>query len=346
MRFIGCKTLLLENIKEVIDENAANSNTFCDIFSGTSTVSRFFKQWYEITSNDLLYFSYVLQRATIENDVLPSFSGLESLNIHDPLQYFNDMDVSDMETLQQKKRFFQNTYGPTGGRMYISDENALRIDYARNMVNEWHEKSILTDNEYYYLVACIVEGIPFVSNISGTYGAFHKQWEKRSYKKFELFQLPVVTNEKQNKCYNEDGVELLKRLSGDILYVDPPYNGRQYLPNYHVLETAAKYDFPEVRGITGQRPYENKKSDFCLKRKVLDAFSNLMSNAQYEHIILSYSTDGLMAIADIESIMKEYGIPETFKIYEISYRRYKSRTQQKKDQLKELLVYVRKEKNW
>jgi len=154
----------------------------------------------------------------------------------------------------------------------------------------------------------------------------------------------VLTNNKNNKCYNEDGVELLKRLEGDVLYIDPPYNGRQYLPNYHVLETAAKYDFPEVRGVTAQRPYENNKSDFCLKGKVIEAFSNLIENAQYGHIILSYSTDGLMSVEDIEAIMKKYGIADTFRIYEIPYRRYKSRTQGKKDELKELLVYVRKNK--
>jgi adenine-specific DNA-methyltransferase len=340
MRFIGCKTLLLDKIKEVIDENVPEARTFCDIFSGTSVVSRYFKQWYEITSNDILYFSYVLQRATVENDAVPKFSKLVSAGINDPIQYFNDMDTTAMEALEQEKRFFQNTYAPKGGRMYVNDENALRIDYARNTVETWHESNLIDDNEYYYLVACIVEGIPFVSNISGTYGAFHKQWEKRSFKKFELFRLEVVTNGKENKCFNEDGVELLRRISGDILYIDPPYNERQYLPNYHVLETAAKYDYPEVRGLTAQRPYENNKSDFCLKSKVLDAFAHIMENAEYKHIILSYSTDGLMSVKDIENIMKKYGIGDTFKIYEIPYRRYKSRTQEKKDELKELLIYV------
>ncbi|WP_288204371.1 DNA adenine methylase [Phascolarctobacterium faecium] len=345
MRFIGCKTLLLDKIKEVIDENAPEAKTLCDIFSGTSVVSRYFKQWYEITSNDILFFSYVLQRATVENDALPSFSNLIPLGITDPVQYFNEMDISAMETLENEKRFFQNTYAPKGGRMYVNDENALRIDYARNTVEDWYQSNLIDDDEYYYLIACIVEGIPFVSNISGTYGAFHKEWERRSFKKFELFKLEVFTNGKENRCFNEDGVELLKRISGDVLYIDPPYNGRQYLPNYHVLETAAKYDYPKVRGVTAQRPYENNKSDFCLKSKVVEAFSNLIKNAKYEHIILSYSTDGLMSVADIESIMKKHGIEDTFRIYEIPYRRYKSRTQEKKDELKELLIYVRKTKN-
>ena len=344
MRFIGCKTLLLDNIKSVIEEKAPEATSFCDIFSGTSTVARYFKQWYEVYSNDLLYFSFVLQKATIENDGVPTFNMLKKeKGIKDPIDYFNNLELSEMESLPQNKRFFQNTYAPTGGRMYLNDENALRIDYARNIIENWKQLNLLTDNEYFYLVACIVEGIPFVSNISGTYGAFHKTWERRSFKKYELYRLEVTTNGKNNRCYNMDGVNLVAEIEGDILYIDPPYNNRQYLPNYHVLETAAKYDFPEVRGVTAQRPYENQKSDFCIKNKVVSAFSELVKNANFKHILLSYSTDGLMDLEEIEEVMKKYGKPETFCVYKIPYRRYKSRTLTKKEELKELLIYIEKE---
>ena len=343
MRFIGCKTLLLDNIKQVIDENAPNAKSLCDIFSGTSTVARFFKQWYEIYSNDNLYFSYALQRGTIENDSIPEFERLkEELEIEDPVTYFNNLCEEEMETLPQEKRFFQNTYAPKGGRMYLTDENALRIDFARITVEDWHCKGLINNDEYFYLVACIVEGIPFVSNISGTYGAFHKEWERRAYKRYEVYKLDVISNGKRNRCYNMDGVKLLKEISGDVLYVDPPYNARQYLPNYHVLETAARYDYPQVRGVTGQREYQNNKSDFCLKTKVVSAFDELMANAKFKHIILSYSTDGLMTVEEIENTMKKYGKPETFRIYWIPYRRYKSRAQGQKEELKEMLVYIEK----
>lgn len=345
MRFIGCKALLLDNIKSVIDENAPDAKSFCDIFSGTATVARYFKQWYEVTSNDLLYFSYVLQRGTVAVDCLPTYEILqENTGISDPVAYFNGLSLEQMERLPPERRFFQNTYAPIGGRMYINDENALRIDFARNITEDWRKVGFLSDDEYYYLVACIVEGIPFVSNISGTYGAFHKEWERRSYKKYELLRLPICTNGKNNACFNGNGADVLKEISGDILYIDPPYNERQYLPNYHVLETAAKYDFPKVRGITAQRAYENNKSDFCSKTKVVGAFEELIANARFNHIILSYSTDGLMSVEEIERTMKKYGDPNSFKIYCIPYRRYKSRsTETKEEKLKEMLVYIRKD---
>jgi len=343
MRFIGCKKLLLKDIKSIIDSVAPSAKTFCDIFSGTATVARYFKQWYEITSNDLLYFSYCLQMATIENDKVPSFEVLyKETGINNPFEYFVKLDNDTLETLPQEQRFFQNNYAPIGNRMYISDVNALRFDFVRNRINDWYNDGFLTENEYYYLVACAVEGLPFVSNIRGTYGAYAKDWDKRSYKIYEPLFLDIITNGKTNRSFNEDGASLLKRINGDILYIDPPYNARQYLPNYHVLETAAKYDYPKLNGITGQRAYEEQKSDFCIKSKVENAFFNIMSNANYQHIIFSYNTDGLMAIDAIEEIMKVHGIPNTYKLMKIPYRRYKSRSETEIDGLKELLFYIEK----
>lgn len=342
MRFIGCKTLLLENIHNVIKENVNDGISFCDIFSGTGTVGRYFKQFYEVYSNDLLYFSYVLQKGTIELDKLPTFEKLKKIHIDDPINYFNLLDSDQLNGLPANRRFFQNNYAPNGGRMYLNNENALRIDFARNMVEDWYKNELLNKDEYFYLVACIIEGIPFVSNISGTYGAYHKQWERRTFKKYEVINLPIYTNGKQNKCYNEDGVKLLKKIKGDILYIDPPYNERQYLPNYHVLETAAKYDNPILKGLTGQREYENQKSEFCSLKTALSAFDSLLCNAQFKHIILSYSTEGIMPLASIEAIMNKYAKQNSVKIYKIPYRRYKSKHQENKDDLKELLIYMEK----
>ena len=343
MRYIGSKNLLLDKIQKIVEKHASGARTFCDIFSGTACVARHFKRFFEVYSNDLLYFSYCLQRATIENDSIPAFEKLcGACGFKNPIEHLNGLDIGDLDTLPVEKRFFQNNFSPNGGRMYVTDENALRIDFARNLIEEWRSSGLLTDDEYFYLVAATVEGIPFVSNISGTYGAYHKTWDKRAFKKFELQTLPVTTNRKNNKCYNEDGISLLKKISGDVLYVDPPYNSRQYLPNYHVLETAAKYDYPELRGVTGQREYGNKKSDFCIAKKVEGAFDELMRNAQFSHIILSYSTDGLVTPEKIEQIMKRYGDPSSFEMSEVPYRRFKSRDLRKISELKELIFHIAK----
>ena len=103
-------------------------------------------------------------------------------------------------------------------------------------------RKLINENEYFYLLSSLIESIPFVSNIAGTYGAYLKHWDKRALKKLELVKLDVVENHKKNKCFNVDANELIHKISGDILYIDPPYNSRQYVPNYHILQTVAKYD--------------------------------------------------------------------------------------------------------
>lgn len=169
MRFIGNKTNLLEKIKEVIDENCNDgSQIFCDIFSGTGSVSRFFKPHYRIISNDLLYFSYILTAATVENNAVPSFDRLKQIGINDPFTYLETADVSDING------FATQEYSPAGiaGRMYLTTENAKRIDFIRTTIEEWKKNSLIDTYEYKYLIAALIEEIPYVSNITGTYGAF------------------------------------------------------------------------------------------------------------------------------------------------------------------------------
>lgn len=338
MRYIGSKIRLLDNIEEVANR-CVGAKTFCDIFSGTTSVARHFKKKYEVISNDLLYFSFVLQKATIENDQLPDFTKLrEELKIEDVFDFLDNINTDKFV----EKGFFYNNYSPNGGRMYITDENALRIDATRITVEEWYKKGLLSENEYFYLVACIVEGIPFVSNISGTYGAFHKTWDKRAFLKFKLERLKVITNNKSNSAYNLNGNDLVKQISGDILYIDPPYNNRQYLPNYHLLETAAKYDYPDIKGVTGIRSYSIEKSDFCIRSKVLNAFDSLLQEAKFKHIILSYNSEGLMKPIEIEEIMKNNGKPETFEMIEIPFTRFKSKKTTHNGLIHEYLFYIEK----
>ena len=67
--------------------------------------------------------------------------------------------------------------------MYLRSENALWIDFIRNKIEDWKENQLINENEYYYLLASLIEGVPYVSNITGTYGAYLKQWDKRAFKK-------------------------------------------------------------------------------------------------------------------------------------------------------------------
>jgi len=342
MRFIGSKVNLLEDIKKIVEDNCSNAISFCDIFSGTVSVARFFKKDFSIISNDLLHFSFVLQKATIENNKTPKFSNLKKNGIGDPIKFLNEANPK-VKNLKSEPFIFNN-YTPNHNhdRSYFSKENALKIDFIRQTIEDWKNTKLITEYEFYYLLACLIEAVPFVSNIAGTFGAYLKHWDKRALKKIELKYLEIVNNKKENKSYNEDSNILINQIEGDILYIDPPYNSRQYLPNYHVLETISKYDNPAIYGKTGLRPYSEVKSKYCVKSKVLNEFSNLIKNAKFKYIIVSYSSEGLMTEKEIEKVLIENGIKDTYKLKKIPYRRYKHTKGNVKHNLNEFLFFITK----
>lgn len=278
MRFIGCKENLLSFIETFIKEKDIKGNVLCDLFAGTGSVAKHFKKLgYKIISSDLLYFSYVLQKVYIEQNQYPKFVKLlkylkidlveetlftnESQGTKEIIKYLNNLD--DIEGFIYKNYSPEGTRGQDYHRKYFTGENAKRIDAIREKIEEWKKSNLIKEQEYYFLLASLIEAVPFVANISGTYAAFLKEWDKRAFKKIILEVPEVIKSEETHKVYHADGLKVLDRIKGiDILYLDPPYNQRQYAPNYHILETIAKWDKPKIKGITGMRSYENQKSEF------------------------------------------------------------------------------------
>ena len=345
MRYIGGKTQLLNDIDAVINKNAlGNECIFCDIFSGTGSVARYFKPRYEIHSNDMLHFSYVIQKATVENNHKPNFEQLRNIGIYDPIKFLEETRF-DTTKLDRDSLFITHNYSPNDNckRMYVSNKNAQRIDFIRTTIENWKLNNLIGELEYYYLLASLIEGVPYISNITGTYGAYLKQWDKRALKEFEMARLDVVDNKQKNKSYNTDANKLIRELEGDILYLDPPYNSRQYASNYHLLETISKYDHPQIKGITGIRTYDNEKSAFCNKNEVLDVFEDLINKAKFSNIILSYSTQGLMSSEQIEKVFKKHGIESSYRRYDIPYRKYKSKIVKDDNKIEEYLFYIKKD---
>jgi adenine-specific DNA-methyltransferase len=131
----------------------------------------------------------------------------------------------------------------------------------------------------------------------------------------------LVFNNKNNEVFNTDTLQLVKDIKTDILYLDPPYNERQYAPNYHILETIAKYDNSVIKGITGMRDYTNQKSLFCSKDTALQSLDIISKTSKYKYLVLSYNSEGIMTSKDIMNTLSKYGKVE---LCEFEYLRFKS----------------------
>lgn len=338
MRYIGSKILLLDKISNFIPKN---TQTLCDIFAGTASVGKYFKKSYNLISNDILYFSFILQKAYLQLYEEPKFSKFIAYFNDHPIDYFNEK-TSSYNFLD--KPFIYENYSPNENcqRSYFSVDNALKIDYIRQSIEQFLKDGIINQDEYYYLLASLIEAVSLVSNTTGTYGAYLKIWDKRSLKPLTLSLLDIDFYKKTNNlCFNENSNSLIDKISGDVLYIDPPYNSRQYAPNYHILETIARYDYPKISGVTGMRDYTSLKSNFCIKAKAGLELDNLVSRADFKHIILSYNSEGIISEMDIENTLKKYGKETTYKCEKIPYRRYKNNKEAKND-VNELLFYIEK----
>ena len=263
VRFIGNKERLVDWIYSVMEDNNIKGEVFFDFFSGTSNVGKFFKaKNYQIISSDLLYFSYVLQKAYIENNIYPNFEKLiASITVTSSSLFADNYELvlEFLNNLKGSNGFISQNYAPKQTqhlekpRMYFTDENAQKIDAIRMQIEEWKKKDLINENEYYILLATLIEAIGYFSNILGVYGAFKKDWDVRALKPFRLKSIKLIRSEKEHFVYNQSSLELLENAKYDIIYLDPPYNQRQYAPNYHILETIAKYDNPSIKGVSGMR---------------------------------------------------------------------------------------------
>lgn len=309
MNYIGSKYSLMEFLKNTIsnvtEHTGGEGHTFADLFAGTGVVGSAYKEMgYNVIANDIQYYSYVLNKHLIENVPVIDDS---------PLDYLN--------SLSGIEGFIYNNYCAGGSeRNYFTDSNGKKCDAIRTALEKLHDSREIDDCVYYYFLASLVNSIDKYANTASVYGAFLKHIKKSAQKDFKLDLLPVVSGNK-GKVYNMDINVLIKEIRGDILYLDPPYNARQYCTNYHVLETIAKYDSPVLKGKTGLREYSAQKSAFCSKRTVDKAFDDLISNADFKYIFLSYNNEGLMSLDTIKAIMSKYG---KYTCYTQDYRRFKA----------------------
>lgn len=312
MRYIGSKLSLLDFIYESITSVVGNNTNmiFADLFAGTGAVGRYFKQkGYSVISNDLQYYSYIINKHYIEN--------IDTFNLN-KYTYLNELKApADINTA-----FIYNNYcmGSGSQRNYFTNENGLKCDAIRQEIEQLYNNKEINESEYICLLASLIESVDKCANTTSVYGAFLKHIKSGAQKTFSYDILPLEKGLK-GQVYNENANDLIKHIQGDILYLDPPYNARQYSSNYHILETIARYDNPEIKGKTGLRDYSKQKSDFCSVKTAEQALEDIIQNANFKYIFLSYNNEGLISTERIKEIMEKYG---KYQVFTKEYKRYKA----------------------
>ncbi len=311
MNYIGSKYSLLPFLESTIEDVVGtdlHDKVFCDIFAGTGVVGRSFKpKVRKVIANDWEYYSYVLNRNYIGNHL--ELDGKEEL-----LNRLNQLEGAG-------DGFIYRNYckGSGSGRQYFSDENGKKIDAIRSQIEKWRTSGYVSEDMYFFLLASLLESADKLANTASVYGAFLKHLKATAQKPLSLTPAVYTVNENTHDVYCSDANILIKNIEGDILYLDPPYNARQYGANYHLLNTIAEYKPFVPKGKTGLREY--LKSSYCGKRTVLSSFESLIKDAKFKYIILSYNNEGLMTRQDIAAIMSRYG---HYGMFSLDYHRFRA----------------------
>lgn len=339
----------------VQSERLPKKGTFIDIFTGTTNVAQHYKKkGYKIITNDFMTYSYVFQQAYIKNHQAPTFNKLlqsREFNInptsikskYEPLKIVIDY----LNKLPGKKGFIFQNYAPAGEskRQFFSNENAMRIDTTRERLDKWKKEELVSESDFYILLASLIDAADFVANIAGTYGAYLKIWRSMALKPFIMAVPNLIENDLTHEVYQEDSNKIIVDLKGDILYIDPPYNTRQYAANFHVLETLACWDNPKVYGKTGLRPYEKQKSAYSQKTNCQEVFTDLINKAKVKYILMSYNNEGIIPHKFILDILERKG---EVKIHTKNYRRFRTERDHENrhykvpdDKVQEMIYFVR-----
>jgi adenine-specific DNA-methyltransferase len=345
VNYIGSKyTLLpfLEQVYRIISDGT--ERVFCDLFAGTGTVGRLFKRLgLKVIANDLQYYAYVLNKAYIEINETPSFLGLHKAYPREISTYrslFPSVEniLCFIGHLPGKRGFITQNYSPEGDRLYYTTENAEKADAIRQAIEDWRAQQLITEQEYFYILCSLLEAIDQVANTASVYGAYLKKFKDSARKSLVLKPLELCNHVTGCSAFNKDANVLIEEIECDILYLDPPYNHRQYGANYHVLETIAAYDMPLLAGITGMRDY--KRSKYCQQKTAKQVLKHVVQMARAKHILISYNDEGLMGLDDVQEILSLRGEPRTF---QTSYTRFKADNgrQYKRDETIEYVHYVR-----
>jgi adenine-specific DNA-methyltransferase len=241
--------------------------------------------------------------------------------------------------------FVTKNYSPYDGceRMYLSIENAKRVDAIRDQIEEWKTSDLISLSEFNYLIASLIYAINLVSNITGTYGAYLKFWEGRSTKSLALIPIEITPSNFKNQAMFGDIIDAVCKQRFDFIYLDPPYNSRTYFSNYFLLEVVAKgwYEtIPIPQGVTGIPGNIRVTSDYSTKKDVSGAFQRLISKCNSDYVFLSYNNEGLLPESKLLDILNDAG---EVSVLSQDHKRYRSVNQDGSNSVtQELLFVVRK----
>lgn len=321
-RYLGNKYKLLPFIKGVVERECQNVHTVADIFAGTGAVASAFTDRKLIT-NDNMYSNYICHVAWFDSE---PYSKEKIIRI---IREYNEKQVAEDDYMSQN---FANTY--------FDLEDCRKIGFIREDIEKKYRFGEINKRERALLITSLLYGIDKIANTCGHYDAYRKGVTYEKHLELGVPEPEENLNE-NNVCFHMDANELAGRLDVDLVYIDPPYNSRQYCDAYHLLENVACWEKPQVFGVARKMDRSGLKSDYCTKRAAR-AFEELIRSVHARYILLSYNNmaekgnDRSNAKISDEDILRILGKKGKVKVFSEDYKAFstgKSDIQENRERL-------------
>lgn len=321
-RYLGNKYKLLPFIKKVVEEECGEIQTVADIFAGTGAVASAFTDKKLIT-NDIMYSNYICHVAWFGSG---KYSKKKVSSI---IKSYNELSVTE-------DNYMSDNFADT----YFSLEDCRKIGYIREDIERKYAGGEINGRERALLITSLLYAMDKIANTCGHYDAYRQGVHFEKHLDL-LIPEPEGKMNSRNRCYNMDTNVLAPQIKADLVYIDPPYNSRQYCDAYHLLENVARWDKPEVFGVARKMDRTALKSAYCTQRASA-AFEDLIHSIQAKYILLSYNnmaekgnerSNAKISDADILRILQRKG---TVKVFSEDYKAFstgKSDIQENKERL-------------
>lgn len=308
-RYLGNKSKLIGFIKNTVSRHCRSVRIIADLFSGTGAVASVFAKGKTIITNDILFSNYICNYAWFSPETFRIGYVKDILDFYGALQTGQDNYMS---------LNFADTY--------FSEEDCRKIGTIREDIEKRFRSGDINFREKALLIASLIYAMDRIARTCGHYDAFRKNGTFEGHLRLKFPNVPDM-NFPENQCYNEDANRLIENIHADLIYLDPPYNSRQYCDAYHVLENVARWNKPEVGGIARKMDRSGLKSRYCTREAVV-AFKDLIAKADARYILLSYNNMGDKGNGRSNARMKDEEILEILRskgrvqVFETGYRAF------------------------
>lgn len=306
-RYIGNKAKLTGWIMNIIKKETVGNKTFIDVFSGTSIVAHAaMADFKKVIINDILHSNTIAYQAFYLK------TEWDSVKIVAIANEYNALDAKSI-----KDNYFSKNFGD---KFFEKDLSKI-IGFIREDLEKKKKSNILNSKEYAILITSLMYTIDKLANTVGHFDAYIK---KPIHKKPLNFKLIQTHDFEGVEIHQKDANELAKIIKGDVAYIDPPYNSRQYSRFYHIYENLVQWKKPELFGVA-LKPAPENSSKYCTV-KAKDVFKDLVENLDVKYLAVSYnntykskskSSENKIKYEEIIEILDSIG--ET-KIFEHSHR--------------------------